>query len=315
MTVWCMPTLNAIIAASVVILLLVVGSATIALLKRLRPDRDYHELEQRARSWWIICSLLLAAILLGGVAALLLFAFISFLALREFFALVPTRSVDRRTLLWAYLAVPLQYWWAYVDWYGMFIIFVPVYMFLIIPMRLVSVQDTKGFLRSAGTIHWGLMVTVFCLSHAVWLLVLPEDVNPAGGGAGLVLYLIGLTELNDVAQYVWGKAFGKRKVIPGVSPKKTWAGLIGGVITTTALSAAIAPALTPMCMSHALFAGAAIGFFGFLGDVTVSALKRDLGIKDSGAILPGHGGILDRVDSLMFTAPLFLHFIRYYYYL
>ena len=314
MTTWCRPTVNAVLASGAVVTLLLVASIIVAVMRRLNPDRDYRELEQRVRSWWSICTLMLGATLLGGIAALLLFVFISYLSLKEYFSLIPTRRVDRRVLFWAYLAVPIQYWWAYVGWYGMFIIFIPVYMFLIIPMRLVSLQVTKGFLRAAGMIQWGLMVTVFCLSHAAWLFVLPAEGNPAGGGAGLVLYLVGLTELNDVAQYVWGKTLGKRKIIPGVSPNKTWEGFIGGVITTTALSAAIAPLLTPMSLGASLFAGAAIAFFGFLGDVSVSALKRDLGIKDSGAMLPGHGGILDRVDSLMFTAPLFLHFIRHYYY-
>jgi len=283
-------------------------------LKRVHPARDHRELEQRIRSWWTICALLLGAILTGGVAGLLLFAFISYLALKEYFSLIPTRRVDRRVLFWAYLAVPIQYWWIHVEWYGMFIIFIPVYMFLIIPMRLVSLQETRGYLRAAGTIQWGLMVTVFCLSHAAWLFALPADLNPAGGSAGLIIYLVGLTELNDVAQYLWGKSLGRHKVIPGVSPNKTWEGLLGGVATTTALSGLIAPVLTPLDTGSALVAGLAIGFFGFLGDVTMSALKRDVRVKDSGTLLPGHGGILDRVDSLMFTAPLFLHYIRYYYY-
>ena len=314
MTAWCKPTANALLASGAVVGILVLSSAIVAVLTRMHPERDYRELVQRVRSWWNICALMLGATLLGGVAALLLFTFISYLALKEYFSLIPTRRVDRRVLFWAYLAVPIQYWWVYQGWYGMFIIFIPVYMFLIIPMRLVSLQDTKGFLRSAGVIQWGLMATVFCLSHAAWLFALPPARNPAGGGAGLVLYLVGLTELNDVAQYVWGKTLGRHSVIPGVSPKKTWQGLLGGIATTTVLSVAIAPALTPLTARSALFAGAAISFFGFLGDVTMSALKRDLGIKDSGSVLPGHGGILDRVDSLLFTAPLFLHFIRYWYY-
>jgi len=314
MMAWSKPTTNTVLASCVVAALLVAASLLVLVMKRACPGRDFRELEQRIRSWWTICVLFLGAILLSGVTALLLFAFISYLALKEYFSLIPTRRVDRRVLFWAYLAIPLQYWWAYVGWYGMFIIFIPVYMFLIIPVRLVAMEETKGFLRAVGMIHWGLMVTVFCLSHAAWLFVLPAEGNPAGGSAGLVLYLVGLTELNDVAQYAWGKLLGRRKIIPGVSPKKTWEGFIGGVVTTTVISLAMAPILTPMSIKSALLVGASISLLGFLGDVTVSALKRDLGIKDSGSILPGHGGILDRVDSLVFTAPLFLHYIRYYYY-
>lgn len=314
MTVWCQPTFNALVASGAVGLILVLSSTIVAVLRKRHPERDYRELDQRVRSWWKICILMLSAILLGGAAAILLFALISYLALKEYFSIIPTRRVDRRVLFWAYLAVAMQYWLIYSGWYGMFIIFIPVYMFLIVPMRLVSLQKTKGFLRSAGMIQWGVMVTVFCLSHAAWLFVLPAERNPAGGAAGLVLYLVGLTELNDVAQYAWGKSLGRHKVIPEVSPKKTWEGLLGGVATTALISAAVAPFLTPLGVKSALIAGAAISVFGFMGDVTMSALKRDLGVKDSGALLPGHGGILDRVDSLMFTAPLFLHYIRYYYY-
>ena len=310
---WAPPTLNALLVAGGVVTILVVATLVSAALPRLRPARDYRELQQRIRSWWTICTLMLSAILLGGIAAVLLFAFISYLALKEYFSLIPTRRVDRRVLFWAFLAVPIQYWWIYEGSYGMFIIFIPVYMFLVIPMRLVSLQQAKGFLRAAGTIQWGLMATVFCLSHAAWLVALPPAGNPAGGAAGWVLYLVGLTELNDVAQYLWGKSLGRHKVIPGVSPKKTWEGLLGGVATTTVLSLLIAPVLTPFDAGSALFAGVAIGLFGFVGDVAMSVVKRDLGIKDSGGMLPGHGGILDRVDSLMFTAPLFLHYVRYYY--
>ncbi|MGH6960172.1 MAG: phosphatidate cytidylyltransferase, partial [Dongiaceae bacterium] len=123
-----------------------------------------------------------------------------------------------------------------------------------------------------------------------------------------------LTEANDVAQYVWGKTLGRHKVIPRVSPGKTWAGVIGGVATTTLLSLLLAPRLTPLDHLHALAAGLLIGVAGFVGDISISAIKRDLAIKDSGTLIPGHGGVLDRLDSLTYTAPLFFHFIRYFYF-
>jgi phosphatidate cytidylyltransferase len=173
---------------------------------------------------------------------------------------------------------------------------------------------TDGFLKAAGTLQWGLMTTVFSLSHLAFLLVLPDDGPAEPMGVGLVLYLISLTEINDVAQYLWGKSCGRRKVVPDVSPNKTWAGLAGGVATTTVLALLLAPALTPLSGWHALLVGVLIGVSGFFGDICVSAVKRDIGIKDTGDLLPGHGGILDRVDSLTFTAPLFFHFMRYYYF-
>jgi len=195
-----------------------------------------------------------------------------------------------------------------MEWYGMFIVFIPVYMLILLPVRMVLIGQTEGFLKAAGTLHWGLMMTVFSLSHLAYLLRLPGE--PAGG-PGLVLYLVVLTELSDVAQYVTGKLFGRHRVTPTVSPKKTYEGLFGGLATTLVLAVALGGLLTPLTRSEAVAAGALIGLGGFLGDVTISAVKRDLGVKDSGTLLPGHGGILDRVDSLTFTAPLFFHFIRY----
>jgi phosphatidate cytidylyltransferase len=158
------------------------------------------------------------------------------------------------------------------------------------------------------------MAMVFSVSHVAYLLVLPAGVNPGAGGAGLVLFLVFLTQFNDVAQYCWGKLLGRHKALPSVSPGKTTEGVIGGLATTVALAWLLAGWLTPLSDIEALAAGALIGMAGFIGDVTVSALKRDLGVKDSGSLLPGHGGILDRIDSLIYTAPLFFHFIYYLHY-
>ena len=136
----------------------------------------------------------------------------------------------------------------------------------------------------------------------------------SAGGAGLVLFLVFLTQFNDVAQYVWGKLFGKHKIVPKVSPNKTWQGFLGGVFTTTVCAVLLSGLLTPLSLPMAVAAGLLISISGFIGDVTISALKRDIGVKDSGSLLPGHGGILDRVDSLTYTAPLFFHFIHYFYF-
>ena len=228
--------------------------------------------------------------------------------------MLPTRRADHRVLFYVYLAIPFQYYWVYLEWYGMFIIFVPVYLFLFLPMRMILVGKTEGFITAAGTLHWGAMTTIFSLSHLAYLLVLPANVAAPAGGAALVLYVVILTQLNDVSQYVWGKSFGKTKVVPEVSPKKTVEGLCGGVMTTIVLAMCLAPALTPLTLVQSVGAGLLIGVTGFIGDVTISALKRDLGLKDSGSLLPGHGGILDRVDSLTYTAPLFFHYIYYLHY-
>ncbi|HVO04621.1 MAG TPA: phosphatidate cytidylyltransferase [Candidatus Cybelea sp.] len=294
--------------------LLVVASLFALVLGRIRRDKDYSELRLRIRTWWVIVLLFGAAIALTPIFAIALLGFVSFLAYKEYVTLIPTRRADHRVLFWSYVAIPLQYYWVADAWYGMFIIFIPVYCFLLLPARMVLIGETDGFIRAAGTLHWGLMTTVFSLSHTAYLLALPAAGNPVAGGDGLLLYLLLLTQLNDVAQYVWGKTFGRHKVVPKVSPKKTVEGLIGGILTTAAVAVAVAPFLTPLTRLESLGAGLLIGVSGFLGDISVSAVKRDLGIKDSGNTLPGHGGILDRVDSLTFAAPLFFHFVYYLHY-
>jgi phosphatidate cytidylyltransferase len=217
-------------------------------------------------------------------------------------------------LLWAYLAIAVQYGWIYIGWYGLFLIFIPIYMFLFLPMPMVLMGDTKGFLNAIGTLHWGLMLTVYTISHLPYLLQLPAEVNPLAGGSGLLVYLLLLTALNDIAQYCCGKLLGKHKAVPRVSPGKTIEGLLGGMAVTTAVAIVLAPYLTPFSLLHATCLGLLLSLTGFIGDVTISALKRDLGTKDSGTLLPGHGGILDRIDSLTYTAPLFFHFTVYFYF-
>lgn len=290
---------------------LIVASITIFLLQKMSPQRNWTELRQRISSWWLIIFVFSLAMVSPKWLALTIFGLISFMSLKEFLTLTPTRRSDSMTLLWMYAAIPLQYLWIGMSWYGMFIIFIPVYLFLFLPMRMVITGNTKGFLHSASSLHWGMMTTVFCLSHVAFLLVfLPQD---ARTGALLVIFLVLATEFNDIAQYLWGKTLGHTKVVPKVSPNKTLAGLLGGVMTTTLLCVILGPLLTPMDRVHSLIAGLIIGVSGFCGDVVMSAIKRDFRVKDSGKLLPGHGGILDRLDSLIYSAPLFFHFFWYCY--
>ena len=183
--------------------LLAVAEVLGFVLARTRPEKDWSELRARVRSWWLMAGVFMLAIVVSRAVSLVFLAFLSFLALKEYLSLIPTRRADRGVLLWAYLAVPLQYLWVWVDWYGMFIIFIPVYMFILIPVRMVLHGQTEGFLRATGTIHWGLMTTVFTLRpHG-----LPARPSREGrgyaGGAGLVLFLVLVTQFNDVAQYTW----------------------------------------------------------------------------------------------------------------
>jgi phosphatidate cytidylyltransferase len=308
------------IALGAIFGLLIAASLIVGAMQRARPDKDYTELVRRNQSWWLMAAIFAVALLLDPIASLVFVGLVSFLALKEYLSIVPQRRADRRALLALYLAIPIQYYWVGTLWYGMFVVFVPVYMLLFIPFALLLTGQTQGFLRAVGTLHWGLMVTVFGLSHAAFVLMLgmaPTAKGPWADpqlGAALLVLLVVLTQLNDVAQYVWGKSFGRGKIAPSISPNKTWAGFLGGVATTVALACAIGPWLTPLPLVHAAILGALLAVAGFVGDLTVSAIKRDLRLKDTGRMIPGHGGILDRVDSLTYTAPLFFHYIVYFFY-
>lgn len=297
---------------AVIFALLLIATLINGLLVWLRPEKNWRELTLRIRTWWVIIILFSLAIISPHWLALTFFALVSFMALKEYLTLVPSRYSDRMPILWMFIAIPINYWLIGANWYGMFIVFIPVYVFLFLPARMVISGDTHNFLSTVSQLHWGLMTTVFAFSHVAFLLVLPA--NGQQTGALLVLFLVGLTEFNDITQYLWGKSLGRIKVTPKVSPNKTLAGLLGGLGSTTLAAALLGPLLTPLSWNMALLAGLIIGVTGFCGDIVMSAIKRDIGIKDSGTLLPGHGGILDRLDSLIFTAPVFFHFIRYFYY-
>jgi phosphatidate cytidylyltransferase len=213
----------------------------------------------------------------------------------------------------AYLAIPVQYYFTWTRWYAMFSIFVPVYAFSLLTAATVLTGETRGFIRSNATLHWALMLTVYNISHLAFLLVLPLKHSVAAGGLGLFLFVLVVVELNDVAQFIWGRLLGRRRIVPSVSPGKTWEGFLGGVVTSMLLAVLIAPRLTPFSSVAAALIGLVLSVCGFLGDVTLSAVKRDLGLKDTGTSLPGHGGILDRLDSLTLAAPIGFHIIRYFY--
>ncbi|MHC4947409.1 MAG: phosphatidate cytidylyltransferase [Planctomycetota bacterium] len=307
---------------------LVIGS--IARLSHLHalPPAQAASLRVRLRTWWIIAIVLTLVILLGRPAIVTFVGLVSLLALREYLALVHDREHYGRVVWWAYAAVPLQYLWIYLGWYELFIIFIPVIASLVLTTRIVLMRHPEGFVHMVGTLHWGMMMLVFCLSHVAALLVLPAESNPVGGAVGWFLYLVILTEFNDIAQAVWGRALGRHAVIPAVSPGKSWEGLVGGVVCTIALALLLAPLLTPLAGSPPAFlgnpapwylspwaalAGLLVAVGGFLGDITMSAVKRDVHVKDSGTLLPGQGGILDRIDSLTFTAPILFHYVSFLY--
>jgi phosphatidate cytidylyltransferase len=295
---------------------LVLASVIGAVLQRTATNdaarATIENLNARTRAWWKMCAIFALTLLIGRIGSLLLFALLSLLALREYITLVPTRRGDHRTLLWSFFIItPLQYYLIGIAWYGFFAIMIPVFAFVFVPTRIAMTGDTEHFLERAAKIQFGLMICAFCLSHAPALLIL-EIPGFEGRGARLLLYLVLVDQMSDVLQYVWGKLAGKHKIAPQVSPSKTWEGFLGGVATATALGTALWWA-TPFTPLQAAGMSLVITLLGFAGGLVMSAIKRDAGVKDFGAVIEGHGGILDRVDSLCFAAPIFFHLVRYFF--
>jgi phosphatidate cytidylyltransferase len=300
----------------VIVAALFVATVVGRVLRRRNRDASatatLENLNARIGAWWVMVILAALAVLGGRVGASIFFAIVSFLALREFMTLVPTRPSDHRALLVIFLVLtPLQYLLVGAGWYGLYSILIPVYAFLYLPARIALRGDPTRFLERAADLQWGLMVCVYCLSYAPALFTLQF---PSGRivDSGLLLFLLVITEASDVLQYVWGKMYGRRRIAPLISPNKTWGGFAGGIASATVIGAALWW-ITPFQPWQAGAMALIIGLTGFAGGLTMSAIKRDRGVKDFGNLIPGHGGVLDRVDSLCFAAPIFFHLTRFFF--
>ncbi len=286
------------------------------LAKQINPNektqKTLDNLVARVNAWWVMVAVFAVAFLAGKIGAILLFGAISYFALREFMTLTPTKAGDHRALSLAFfLLIPLHYYLIYIEWYALFSILIPVYAFLLMPSISVLAQDTEDFLTRAAKIQWGVMIAIYCISHAPALLLLPIP-NFAGQNALLLFYFMLIVQISDVLQYVFGNLFGKTKVAPIVSPNKTLEGLIGGGLSTILIGAAMWW-ITPFTPLQSAGMATVIVIMGFLGGLVMSAIKRSLGAKDWGNMIQGHGGMMDRMDSVSFAAPIFFHLTRYFF--
>ena len=275
------------------------------------------------KTWWVIAILLCLALLFGRLGGVLLFTLVSILAVREYLSLTGFRSRDWRVVGWIYAIVGLNYLVIYFGWRELFVVLVPLCGLMLLSIRMALRDKASGFLGAAGSTFLGMMLMIYCISHAPLLLTLPDATNPVAGAVGWFLYLIVLTESSDIVQALVGRRLGRHQVAPVLSPHKTWEGLVAGIVFTSGLAVLLAPLLTPLADTSlrlasieltipylpAVLAGMLISIVGYFGDLTISGIKRDIGVKDSGTMLPGQGGILDRIDSLMFSAPAFYYFV------
>lgn len=298
--------------AGVLLFATVVGSVLKRAVAHGQPHSVIDNLNARVNAWWVMVAAIGLAFAFGPTGVLVLFAFISFYALREFTTLLYTRRSDHAAIATAFFVVlPVQYALVATGWYGLFSIFIPVYAFLLLPILAALGGDTQRFLERTSKVQWGLMISVFCISH-VPALVMLQIPGYEGRNLLLIAFLVLVVQGSDVLQYVWGKLLGKRRVAPELSPSKTWEGLVGGVASATALGAAL-HWITPFSPWQAAGMAFVLCLMGFLGGLVMSAIKRDRGVKDWGHLIEGHGGMLDRLDSVVFAAPVFFHFVRYWW--
>ena len=297
-------------------LVLVVASIAGAVLKRGvshgQPNDIVDNLNARIKAWWVMVLLVGIAFIFGRAGVMILFLFASFAALREFITLTYTRRSDHQALATSfYVILPLQYFLIWNERYGLYSIFIPVYAFLLLPIVSVIAGDTKRFLERNAKVQWGLMVCVYCLSYVPALLTLKipgyDDRNLL-----LIAFLVLVVQSSDVFQYIWGRLFGKHPVAPDVSPSKTVEGMVGGIGSATLLGTALWW-ITPFTIAEAAMMALVVTVMGFLGGLVMSAIKRDRGVKDWGDLIEGHGGVLDRLDSVVFAAPVFFHITRFWW--
>lgn len=309
-----MPHPDLVIVLAGIVAVLIVASAIGYALQRASsaPNAVVENLNDRIQAWWVMVVLMGLALIGGKTGVILLFGFCSFAALREFATLTDTRRADHWALAAAFFIVlPVQYYLVWISWYGLYSIFIPVYAFLLLPIIAVLRGDTDRFLVRVAEVQWALMICVFCVSHVPALLSL-EIPGYEGRNVLLIAFLVIVVQMSDVLQYVWGKLLGRTKIAPKLSPSKTVEGFVGGALSATAVGAALSW-MTPFTPLQAGLLSFVIVLMGFFGGLVMSAIKRDRGVKDWGNLIAGHGGFIDRLDSVVFSAPIFFHVVRYFW--
>ncbi|MBV8904054.1 MAG: phosphatidate cytidylyltransferase [Acidobacteriia bacterium] len=294
---------------------LVIASVAAGIL-RLRAGQTgspvLDNLNARIKAWWVMIVLLTGAFLAGRHAVTALFGLVSFAALREFITLTPTHKADQVAIFMSFFIVlPMQYWLIWIGWYGFFTILIPVYAFLVMPIAAVVFGDSQNFLARTAETQWAVMVCIYCISYVPALLTLDVP-GYTGRDPLLVIFLLVVVQSSDVLQYVWGKLLGRRKIAPDLSPAKTVEGFVGGVVCATLIGTALSR-ITPFRPLQAAGMSLVIALMAFFGGLVMSAIKRDRGVKDWGHLIEGHGGMLDRLDSVAFSAPILFHLTRYFF--
>jgi phosphatidate cytidylyltransferase len=290
--------------------LLLSGSIVITLLRFLKPQNEtFQKVATIIRSWWFIAGFFLLALSWYRWGILIFIGVLSFFAIREYLKVsqVPYKSY----LIFALsILCVLQYAALAIGSTALFLSMIPVLCLWIIP-GLVIYQAAIENIELVTAVGFGLSLMIYYTSYIPALSALPQLHLTQSEGTFATLLLILLTWCNDIFQFLAGKTFGRRKIIPEVSPNKTLAGFIGGIIGTMGLASLCFPRLLHLSVLSSLILGVIMGVTGMFGDLFFSAIKRKIGVKDFSQALPGHGGLLDRLDSLIFTAPIYFHYLLF----
>ena len=292
--------------------LLIVVTAIIVVARQILKSESSQSLitilTKKIKIWWEIYLIFFIALLFGKTFFLFVFAFISLLALREFITLTETKKEDHRTIFWAFFVIlPLQYYFVSQNWYNLFTLFIPVYVFIFISVRISLANNHRQFLTRIAKIQWGLMVSVYFISHASALLNLGIDYHKI---VNLLLILIFVVEMSDFAQHLFGKLFGKRQIISDIDANKTFEGHLTG-LTIAFLIGVLFFWATPFNWWQSGLIFLLIASIGYAGDITMIAIKKDKAVQINALYLDESWAILDRIDSLCFTLPVLYHLITF----
>ena len=260
----------------------------------------------RVRSWWGMVILFTLALIAGKVGIIVLFAFASFAALREFLTLTNKRQADHLALaLGFFVVLPLQYLFVGLDWQALYTVFIPVYAFLLLPVISALRGNPDRFLIRVAETQWALMIAVFCMSHVPALLMIDVAGYPADRGVLLIAFLIMVVQFGDLLDFFFGRRIGKTRIIPNLSAK-TWEGMACGVASAAIIGGLLAW-MTPFGIGGAMAMAALASTAGMFGNLVFAAIKADRGVKDWSHLIPGQGGFTDQLDSVIFAAPIFYH--------
>ncbi|MCA9248266.1 MAG: phosphatidate cytidylyltransferase [Planctomycetales bacterium] len=296
-------------AVVLVVLALITASILVRVLRgteRISPE-TYAELLARTRSWYVLSAAMIVPILLGAAWVCGFFLLLSLFCFGEYGRATGLRS-SRSATASVIVAILLTYFAALDHWMGLFTASWPLGICLIVVLGLAP-DRPQGYIQRVALATIGFALFGMSLGH---LAFLTNDIR----FRPLLLWILICTELNDVFAYLAGKTLGRRKLLPATSPNKTWGGAIGAIVLTSLLSAFVGHSVlrdTPLDQPiHWIALGLIISVLGQAGDLVISSIKRDLGVKDMAATIPGHGGLLDRFDSLLLVAPVVFHYLNYF---